>query len=100
MITWANMDAEGKAKHAARKMITRANMDTEGKAKHAARNMITRANMDAEGKLLNIKRPPTVDCGMVDFLDRDRRSNSVAHRDSARVSNPPAGRILPRICTH
>jgi hypothetical protein len=26
---------------------------------------------------------------MVDFLDRDRRSNSVLHGDSARVSNPP-----------
>jgi hypothetical protein len=25
----------------------------------------------------NIKRPPTVDCGMVEFLDRDRRSNLV-----------------------
>jgi hypothetical protein len=25
----------------------------------------------------NIKRPPAVDCSMVDFLDRDRRSNLV-----------------------
>jgi len=37
----------------------------------------------------NIKRPPTVDCGMVDFLDRDRRSNSVLPSRFGQGIKPP-----------
>ena len=48
----------------------------------------------------NTKRPPTVDCGMVVFLDRDRRSNLVLPSRFGHGINPPlAGRISPRICT-
>ena len=49
--------------------------------------------------LPNIKRPPMVDCGMVDFLDRDRWSNLVPPLRFGQGNNPPAGQILPRICT-
>ena len=37
----------------------------------------------------NIKRPPTVDCGMVEFLDRDRRSNSVLPSRFGQGIKPP-----------
>ena len=37
----------------------------------------------------NIKRPPTVDCGMVDFLDRDRRSNLVLPSRFGQGIKPP-----------
>ena len=45
------------------------------------------------------KEPPSVDCDMVDFWTMIDGPIWSSHRDSARVSNPPAGRILPRICT-
>jgi hypothetical protein len=47
----------------------------------------------------NTKRPPTVDCDMADFLDWDRRSNLVLPSRFGQGIKPPAGRILPRICT-
>ena len=34
-----------------------------------------RAAVASHGQSPNIKRPPTVDCGMVDFFGRDRRFN-------------------------
>jgi hypothetical protein len=37
----------------------------------------------------NIKRPLTVDCGMVDFLDHDRRSNSVLPSRFGQSVKPP-----------
>ncbi len=37
----------------------------------------------------NIKRPLTVNCGMVDFLDRDRRSNSVLSSRFGQGIKPP-----------
>jgi hypothetical protein len=37
----------------------------------------------------NIKRTLTVDCGMVDFLDRDRRSNSVLPSRFGQGIKPP-----------
>jgi hypothetical protein len=37
----------------------------------------------------SIKRPPTVDCGMVEFLDRDRWSNSVLPSQFGQGINPP-----------
>jgi hypothetical protein len=37
----------------------------------------------------NIKRPPTVDCGMVDFLDRDRQSNLVLPSRFGQGIKPP-----------
>ena len=37
----------------------------------------------------NIKRPPTVECGMVDFLDRDRWSNSVLPLRFGQGIRPP-----------
>jgi hypothetical protein len=37
----------------------------------------------------NIKRPPTVDCDMVDFLDWDRRSNSVLKSRFSLGIKPP-----------
>jgi hypothetical protein len=41
-----------------------------------------------------------VDCGMVDFLDRDRRSNLVLpSRFGQGIKPPSAGQIFPRICT-
>ena len=33
-----------------------------------------RAAVPSHGQSPNIKRPPTVDCGMVEFFGRDRRS--------------------------
>jgi hypothetical protein len=37
----------------------------------------------------NIKRPPTVDCGMVEFLDRDKQSNSVLPSRFGQGIKPP-----------
>ncbi len=37
----------------------------------------------------NIKRPPTVDCGMVDILDRVRRSNFVLPTRFGQGNKPP-----------
>ena len=37
----------------------------------------------------NIKRPPTVDCGMFDFLDQDRRSNLVLPSRFSQGIKPP-----------
>jgi hypothetical protein len=37
----------------------------------------------------NIKRPSTVDCGMVDFLDRDRQSNLVLPSQFGQGNKPP-----------
>ena len=37
----------------------------------------------------NIKRPPMVDCGMVDFLDRDKRSNLVLPSRFGQGNKPP-----------
>jgi hypothetical protein len=34
-----------------------------------------RADVASHGQSPNKKRPPTVNCGMVDFFGRDRRSN-------------------------
>jgi hypothetical protein len=39
--------------------------------------------------LPNTKRPPTVDCDMVDFLDQDRRSNSVLLSRFGQGIKPP-----------
>jgi hypothetical protein len=37
--------------------------------------VINRAAVESHGQSRNIKRPPMVDCGMVDLFGRDRRSN-------------------------
>ena len=58
-----------------------------------------RAAVLSHGRFANTKRPPSVDCDMVDFWTRIDGPIWSSHRDSARVSNPPAGRISPRICT-
>ena len=53
-----------------------------------------RAAVLSHGQSPNIKRSPTVDCGMVDFLDRDRRSNSVLPSRFGQGIKPPCQPIF------
>ena len=48
-----------------------------------------RAAVLSHGRFANTKRPPSVDCDMVDFWTRIDGPIWSSHRDSARVSNPP-----------
>ena len=48
-----------------------------------------RAAVPSPGRFAKLKRPPTVDCGMVDFLDRDRRSNLVLPSRFGQGNKPP-----------
>ena len=58
-----------------------------------------RAAVASHGLSPNKKRPPTVDCGMVVFFGRDRRSNKVRPLQFGQGIKPPAGRISPRTYT-